>query len=162
MKEAWDALKADFEKQSHMITIELRKRLHDIRCTENGNICSHFDTIRTRRKELASLGTTLDEQDFSAIILGSLPKNYDQFLSAVTTTASSKEKSSDAASCVGGTSNKGGKRSTKDVECFNCHKKGHNKSDCWVKWDGKEGQGPMSKNRKGKGEDSKNGNKEVE
>ena len=40
------------------------------------------------REELASLGTILSEQDFSAIILGSLPKSYDQFLSAVTATAS--------------------------------------------------------------------------
>ena len=39
VKEAWDALKADFEKRSRMITIKLRKRLHDICCTENGNIC---------------------------------------------------------------------------------------------------------------------------
>lgn len=39
-------------------------------------------------KELTSLGTTLGEQDFSAVILGSLPKSYNQFLSAVTVTAS--------------------------------------------------------------------------
>jgi gag-polypeptide of LTR copia-type len=40
------------------------------------------------QEELASLGTTLSEPDFSAIVLGSLPKSYDQFLSAVTATAS--------------------------------------------------------------------------
>ena len=38
MKEAWDMLKADFEKRSHMITIELQKRLQDTRCSKNGNI----------------------------------------------------------------------------------------------------------------------------
>ena len=40
------------------------------------------------REQLASLGTALSEQNFSAIILGSLPKSYDQFLSAITATAS--------------------------------------------------------------------------
>ena len=40
------------------------------------------------REELASLGTILSEQDFLAIILGSLLKSYDQFLSAITATAS--------------------------------------------------------------------------
>ena len=40
------------------------------------------------QEELASLGTNLSEQDFSVIILGSLPKSYDQFNSAVTETAS--------------------------------------------------------------------------
>ena len=38
VKEAWDALKVDFEKQLCMITIELRKHLQDTRCAENGNI----------------------------------------------------------------------------------------------------------------------------
>jgi hypothetical protein len=71
-----------------MITIELRKQLQVTRCTKNGNVRTHFDNIRTMREELASLGTSLSEQDFSAIILGSLPKFYDQFISAVTATAS--------------------------------------------------------------------------
>jgi gag-polypeptide of LTR copia-type len=74
VKEAWAALKNDFEKRSKMITIDLRKRLYDIRCAENGNIRTHFDNIRTMREELASLGTELSEPDFSAVILGSLPK----------------------------------------------------------------------------------------
>jgi hypothetical protein len=95
VKEAWDALKADFEKRSRMITVELRKRLQDTRCAENGNIRTHFDTIRTMREELASLGTILSEQDFSATILESLPKSYDQFLSAVTATASVMKKDLD-------------------------------------------------------------------
>ena len=44
--------------------------------------------ICTMCEELASLGSILSEEDFSAIILGSLPKTYDQFLSGVTATAS--------------------------------------------------------------------------
>jgi gag-polypeptide of LTR copia-type len=40
------------------------------------------------REELASLGTSLGEQDFLAIILGSLPRSYNQFISAVTATTS--------------------------------------------------------------------------
>ena len=47
VKEAWDALKADFERRSHMITIELRKQLHDTCCAKNGNICTHFDNMQT-------------------------------------------------------------------------------------------------------------------
>jgi hypothetical protein len=47
VKKAWETLKDDFEKRSRMITVDLRKRLYDIRCTENGNIRTHFDNIRT-------------------------------------------------------------------------------------------------------------------
>ena len=51
---------------------------------------------------------------------------------------------------------KGGSSSRKDrsIECFNCHKKGHKKPDCWAKGGGKEGQGP---NQKGKTETKEKG-----
>ena len=88
MKEAWDALKADFERQSCMITIELQKKLQDTCCIEKRNIHTHFDNIQTLQEELASLGMILSELDSSAIVLGLLPKYYDQFLSAVTATTS--------------------------------------------------------------------------
>ena len=41
----------------------------------------------------------------------------------------------------------GSKKSKKDVECFNCDKKGHYKRDCWAPGGGAEGKGP--ENRKG-------------
>src|SRR5271168_2086969 len=46
-----------------------------------------------------------------------------------------------------------GSKKDKDVECFNCHKKGHKKPDCWAPGGGKEGQGP---NQKGKGKAKEN------
>ena len=37
------------------------------------------------------------------------------------------------------------KGAKKDIECFNCKKRGHMKADCWAKGGGKEGQGPKKK-----------------
>ena len=73
-----------------------------------------------------------------------------------------KEKAQDAAFFAKGSSsnNQGGKKSNKDVECFNCHKKGHKKPHCWAKGGGKEGQGPRLKDRKGEGGDLKEGGTE--
>ena len=132
-------------------------------------------------EELASLGTILSEPDFSAIVLGSLPKSYNQFLSAITTTASvlkqelnpedliqtitdeydqwstrsgTKEKNADAA-FFAGSNNWGGKTGRKfdrEIECLNCYKKGHKKAECWAKEGGKEGQGPRTKSKKDKAE----------
>ena len=46
-----------------------------------------------------------------------------------------------------GGSLKGRKDAKKDVECFNCHKKGHYKVDCWAEGGRKEGEGPKSKGK---------------
>ena len=55
-----------------------------------------------------------------------------------------KSKSQDIALYAGDRSARGRKGKRSDVECFNCHKKGHKKADCWAKGGGKEGQGPKS------------------
>ena len=39
-----------------------------------------------------------------------------------------------------------------EIECFNCHKKGHKKAECWAKGGRKEGQGPRMKLKKDKEE----------
>ena len=38
-----------------------------------------------------------------------------------------------------------------DVECYNCHKKGHTRDICWSKGSGKEGQGPRMNMKAGRG-----------
>ena len=129
-------------------------------CKDNANIHTHFDTIRTMH------------EDFSAMLLGSLPQSYDSCLSAVTAalsvlgtkltldalmlsiidefdhhtvkTRQLKDKGKDVAFHAKSGSRKpwkGGQGSKKSVKCFNCHRKGHVKVDCWVKGGGKEGQG---------------------
>ena len=55
----------------------------------------------------------------------------DEYDRQSTRQGNSKEKGSDIAFFAGG-NNKGkaGKKSDKDIECYNCHKKGHKKADC--------------------------------
>jgi hypothetical protein len=47
------------------------------------------------------------------------------------------------------TSFRGGKKGggKSNIECYNCHKKGHMKANCWAKGGGKEGQGPKGKGK---------------
>ena len=96
------------------------------------------------REELAAMGQPLSKNDFYAIILGSLPGSYDPYISAVNATSGvlGKTISSDDLG------QKRGLYSKKNIECYNCKKKGHYKSECWLPGDRKQGQGP---NQKGKG-----------
>ena len=51
---------------------------------------------------------------------------------------------------------KGGEKSKKGIECYNCHRKGHIAKDCWVPGGGAEGKGLKEKDKgkdKGKGKD---------
>jgi hypothetical protein len=41
------------------------------------------------------------------------------------------------------------KKDLSDIECFNCKKKGHYKSDCWAPGGGKEGKGPKGEKKDG-------------
>src|SRR5436190_2928050 len=176
VKDAWDALKNEFERRSRMYTIDLRRRLQDERCDEQGDVRAHFETMRMLREDLASLGEAINDEDFATMLLGSLPKGYDTYLSALTATAGitgtildsgmlimsvtdefdrrairtrqMKEKGKDAAFYAGEKSRNGGKGSKSNIECFNCYKKGHKKSECWAKGGGKEGQGPRSRKAK--------------
>ena len=175
----WTELGKHFEKRSRMVSIDLRRRLQELRCAEKGNINDHFATLRTMREDLAAMGESVTDDDFYAIIMGSLPSSYDPYLSALNATSSvlgtqlsaddlmlsiTEEYERRALKSKGGKKDdnaafysndaekgqKGGSSSKKKGECHNCGKKGHWKKDCWEEGGGKEGQGPKQKAKKEK------------
>ena len=178
-REIWTELGNHFEKRSRMVSIDLRRRLQEIRCAEKGDVLAHFATLRTMREDLASMGESLTENDFYAIIMGSLPASFDPYISAVNATSSvmgkqlsaddlmltiteeyerrnlkSKSGKKDENVALYSNDSEKGKKggSKKDVVCHNCGKKGHYKNECWAEGGGKEGQGPKQRGKaKGKG-----------
>ena len=130
------------------------------------------------------MGVSLTEDDFYAIIMGSLPPSYDSYLSTVNATsnvlgthlsaddlmlslteefkhhalkAKNGKKDDNAAfySNDASGSQKGESSSKKKGTCNNCGKKGHWKRDCWKEGGGKEGQGPKQKAKKDKEKEGK-------
>jgi hypothetical protein len=60
-----------------MYIIDLRRRLQDKRCKENGNIRTHFDTMCTSslHEHLVAIRDSLNDKDFSVMLLGPLPQS---------------------------------------------------------------------------------------
>ena len=139
------------------------------------------------------MGETLSENDLYAIIMGSLPSSFNNYISAISATSSvlgshlsaddlmltiteeyehrnlkakfgKKDENVALYSNDSEKGNKGGSSSKKNVECYNCGKKGHIKKDCWAEGGGKEGQGQKQKGKgksKGKGKEKESKDKET-
>jgi len=176
----WDVLANEFENRSCIVAIELRRKLQDQWCAEKGDVCAHFDKMITLHEELASLGHSIDPDDFAVMLISSIPMSYDSTISAMTT--STKITCLDLTPDVIMTTlidnydrrqSKSGKKSMSSGEdatysassskkfsgnCHNCQKKGHKAEDCWEEGGGKAGQCPKWKwkgHAKGKSKDSK-------
>jgi transposase InsO family protein len=171
-KDVWDDLRRLFEGRTTLILVDLGRRLQTTRCAEEESVCEHFEKLATMREQLAAMGKSVPDTEFASILMGSLPPSYASTLSGIaaaaeisntTPTVSSVRKlavdeydrrtlnngkAQDEAFAVDA-KKKGKKR---DIECFNCHKRGHMKSDCWARGGGKEGQAP--KRRGGSKNDS--------
>ena len=107
------------------------------------------------------MGKTVPDNEYGSILMGSLLLSYQATLSTISVAAKMSSttptpeiitklataefnrhtlkegKASDKA-FVADAHKKGKKH---EVKCFNCHKKGHVKADCWEQGGGKEGQG---------------------
>jgi transposase InsO family protein len=165
-KEMWGKVKDEYEKKSKMVTVDLRRKLQDERCADGGDVKAHLDKLRTIREDLVAMGADPGDDNFVAIVLGSLPTKYESYLSALTGAATLLGRNLDPDTVLQGisdeadriaarTGGKGekeaafygnsGKKPRKTMECYNCHKKGHMSKDCWAKGGGKEGQNPHKK-----------------
>jgi transposase InsO family protein len=175
-KDVWDALKKLYEGRTMLILIDLGRRLQTTRCGEEDNVCEHFERLAEMCEQLAAMGKSVSDNEFASILMGSLPSSYAPTLSGIAAAAEisattpteatvtklaldeydrrtlGNDKSQDQAFAAD--ARKKGKK--RDVECFNCHKRGHMRADCWAKGGGKEGQGP----RKNQG--SKEGGKKTD
>ena len=142
---------------------------------------AHFGEINRLCQVLAGMGDKIADTDYATIIMGSLPDSYRSIISSleaatgyaskvvtlqelITTVTVEYEhrlirnpqstRKGGNATLTAGTSERQGRKATKDTVCFNCEKKGHFKSDCWAKGGGKEGQRPAGQGRR-------NGKKET-
>jgi hypothetical protein len=160
-KNVWDELKTLYEGCTTLILVDLGRRLQTMHCTEEDSVHDHFEKLADLCEQLTVMGRSVPDVEFAQILMGLLPPLYAPTLSGIAAAAEISATSPTVASvkklavdeydrcalnngkvqdqAFAANAKKKGKK--RNVECFNCHKRGHIKSDCWAKGGGKEGQG---------------------
>jgi hypothetical protein len=72
----WEEIHDIHEGKTELVQIDLRRRLQDLRCEENGDTKAHLSELLRLRESLAGMGADVEDRDFYAIIVGSLPESY--------------------------------------------------------------------------------------
>ncbi|KAJ3499572.1 hypothetical protein NLJ89_g10085 [Agrocybe chaxingu] len=168
-KEMWEQLTTVKESKGRLGLLATRRTLYRAAAEEGFNMAEHVAKLRQLQEELHLMDHKVPDEDFVMILITSLPESWDTYTTSFLGSSSTKkdtliksqelvrilieeahrrkEKDTSGSGVAMYTKGKGsgGKGG---VECFNCHKKGHMKKDCWAKGGGREGQGP--KGRKGK------------
>ena len=76
------------EKKSHMVTVDLYCKLQAEKCPEHGDVYAHLDKLQIMHKDLASMGGSITDEDFTSIILRSIPPLYDTYIAVILATSS--------------------------------------------------------------------------
>jgi hypothetical protein len=86
-KDIWDAIKEIYQKRLKMITVDLGQKLQGTKLGDDEDVCTHFTYLSNMREQLASMGKTIDDNEFASILLGSLPPSYESTVNAINAAA---------------------------------------------------------------------------
>ena len=76
-KDVWESLKKYFEERTKMTVVDLARRFRNKKCGEKENIHTHFEQLTNMHEQLAAMGKIIDDDDFTDILLASLPSSYE-------------------------------------------------------------------------------------
>ncbi|GJQ66088.1 hypothetical protein Trydic_g4167 [Trypoxylus dichotomus] len=143
-KEIMDKLMSIYELRSETNKLLYHERFHQYKMIDTESVAQHIAKIQNLAKQIRETGDTISDAAVITKILGTLPTKYRNFRQACLSVSEDKltmtnltaglldEESSltsveevDTALTV--TKNLKGKKfkRTKEITCFNCHKKGH-------------------------------------
>jgi gag-polypeptide of LTR copia-type len=89
-KDVWAKLKVLYEGKSRSMMVDLRKKFQNMRCGESDDVRAHLEKLADLRERLSSFGRTINDAEYTSVIIGSLPPSYD---TAVDSLANSYEAS---------------------------------------------------------------------
>jgi hypothetical protein len=155
----WRAICLIYKGKSDMVQVDTRARLQSMKCNENDDVKAHLTSMMVLREELAGMGAPVNDRDFTAMIINSLPESFRNIMRSTTVAIRATSqlvtsdkiiavafeeadhrnlgKSSDKDdSALNVSSNKGRRHGKKlngklDKKCYNCGRIGHMSADCW-------------------------------
>jgi len=83
----WEEVCTIHEGKTELVQIDLHRQLQETQCEEGGDVKAHFGELYQLRESLVGMGVSIDDKDFSAIIMGSLPETYRPLLSSINAAA---------------------------------------------------------------------------
>jgi hypothetical protein len=84
----WAKVRDEFEKKSRMMVVDLRRKMQEERCAEGQDVKEHLTKLQKYREDLTAMGARPSDEDFIAIIMGSLPVSFDPYIAALSATSS--------------------------------------------------------------------------
>jgi hypothetical protein len=79
----WNEIKMLHEGKSTLITADVRKCMLLAHCDEGRDIKVHFGELNRLCQIMAGMGVIVNNEDYMAIIMGSLPDSYRPIISAL-------------------------------------------------------------------------------
>src|SRR6202789_2385326 len=86
-REVWETLNSLLEAQGTLGIVLARQKLFWAQCFEGTTIEEHIRTLRSYQEELHNLGQKVDGEEFSIILLSSLPESWNAYISSIDTTS---------------------------------------------------------------------------
>jgi hypothetical protein len=79
----WKEIMTLHEGKSILVKADVRKCMLLAHCDEGGDVKAHFGELNRLYQIIASMGTIVDDKDYAAIVMGSLPDTYRSIISAL-------------------------------------------------------------------------------
>ena len=82
-KEAWDALKNQFARESLLQKVRLRQQYYSCRFRSGDNMLEHISHLRSLHNQLKEMGVNIDDKELAMTLLASLPEEFKPLIIAL-------------------------------------------------------------------------------